>query len=65
MKFLKSENFNPLRAKLLCNDQGLSKGTGFIQMASNIEAANVIDSLNSCMFDGRQLVINMANNQAA
>jgi RNA recognition motif-containing protein len=62
MNFLKSENYTPLRAKLLYNQEGLSRGTGFVQMSSSQEASQVIDKLNNISFEGRNLQFNMANN---
>ena len=63
MLFLKENNFNPLRAKLLYHEDGKSKGSGFVQMPSNFEAQRVIDSLNNQNFQGRNLRVNMAQHQ--
>jgi hypothetical protein len=60
MNFFKSENFNPKRAKILYHPDGLSRGLGFVQLGSSCEANQVIDSLNCCMFEGRELNINLA-----
>lgn len=42
MTFLKSQNFNPKRAKLLYDQEGRSKGTGFVQMLSDFDAQSVL-----------------------
>ena len=63
MNFFKSENFNPKRAKILFNPEGLSRGLGFVQLGSCSEANSLIESLNNVTFEGRQLNINLANKQ--
>ena len=38
MNYLKSQKFNPVRAKLLYDKDGKSRGTGFVQMQSPNDA---------------------------
>ena len=61
MRFLQSHRFTPLRAKLLYDKEGKSRGTGFVQMNSPQEAHQVIESLNGAQFEGRPMNIDMAN----
>lgn len=34
MDFFKTQNFDPVRARLLYDNEGNSKGTGFVEMSS-------------------------------
>ena len=63
MSYLKSFDYNPIRAKLLYNQDGRSKGTGFVQMESADEAQDCIAKLSNQIFAGRKLIINEANQQ--
>jgi len=63
MAFLKSNSFNPKRAKLLYDSEGKSKGTGFVQMESEFEAKEAINQLYNQVLEGRNIVVNMATNQ--
>jgi RNA recognition motif-containing protein len=63
MTYLKSFDYTPIRAKLLYNPDGRSKGTGFVQMADAQEAQDCIAKLGNQIFAGRKLIINEANNQ--
>lgn len=63
MSYLKQNDYNPIRAKLLYNLDGRSKGTGFVQMASSQEAQDCISRLSNQIFAGRKLIINEANQQ--
>ena len=47
MSYLKDNGFNPIRAKLLFDSEGKSKGTGFVQMSSSQEAQDVISKLSN------------------
>ena len=38
MDFFKSQKFDPVRARLLYDGEGNSKGTGFVEMSSSNEA---------------------------
>jgi RNA recognition motif-containing protein len=60
MYFLKTQNFNPLRAKILCNQEGKSRGIGFVQMVSQGEARCAVQDLQSGVMGGRKLVVDMA-----
>jgi RNA recognition motif-containing protein len=43
---------------------GRSKGFGFVEMASDAEAAKALDALNGTDFDGRTIVVSEARPQA-
>ena len=63
MSYLKDNDLNPVRAKLLYDSEGKSKGTGFVQMSSPSEAQDAIAKLSNQVFEGRKLIINIANQQ--
>ncbi|MBN8553921.1 MAG: RNA-binding protein [Deltaproteobacteria bacterium] len=45
-------------------DSGRSKGFGFVEMSSDEEAANAVQSLNEKDFEGRKLTVSEARPQA-
>jgi cold-inducible RNA-binding protein len=45
-------------------DSGLSKGFGFVEMASEQEAGEAIDKLNGSAYEGRTLTVSKARPQA-
>jgi RNA recognition motif-containing protein len=45
-------------------DTGRSKGFGFVEMASDAEAASAISRLNGADFDGRAMTVNEAKPMA-
>ena len=65
MSFLKSQNFNPQRARLLKDQDGNSQGTGFVQMASCEEAHQAVKLLHCSDLEGRKMVVNMASKQGS
>jgi RNA recognition motif-containing protein len=56
-------DFKPVRAKLLMDGEGKSKGSGFVQLSSSSDAHRAITSLQNSMFQGRKLVVNEAHSQ--
>jgi hypothetical protein len=46
MDFFKSQNFDPVRARLLYDNEGNSKGTGFVEMSSPGDAQEAAKRLN-------------------
>ena len=46
MDFFKSQNFDPVRARLLYDNEGNSKGTGFVEMSSPGDAQEAAKKLN-------------------
>lgn len=61
MDYFKKEKMDPVRARLLYDNEGNSKGTGFVEMASSGEAEEAAKRLNNEFFQGRKLVVNIAN----
>lgn len=61
MDFFKSHKFDPVRARLLYDGEGNSKGTGFVEMGSSNEAQDAASRLNGESFQSRKLVVNVAN----
>jgi RNA recognition motif-containing protein len=55
MDFFKQQKFDPVRARLLYDNEGNSKGTGFVEMGSNSEASEAADKLNGEYYQGRKL----------
>ena len=55
MDFFKQQKFDPIRARLLYDNEGNSKGTGFVEMSSNGEALDAASKLNGEYFQGRKL----------
>lgn len=53
------------RAQVITDrDTGRSRGFGFVEMDSDEEAQNAIDSLNGSDFEGRQLKVNVARERS-
>ena len=55
MDFFKQQKFDPIRARLLYDNEGNSKGTGFVEMSSNGEAEDAASKMNGEYFQGRKL----------
>lgn len=49
---------------IMDRDTNRSKGFGFVEMSSNVEAANAIQALNGTDFEGRQMNVNEAKPMA-
>ena len=45
MDFFKAQNFEPVRARLLYDNEGNSKGTGFVEMSSPADALEAVKKL--------------------
>lgn len=52
---------DPVRARLLYDAEGNSKGTGFVEMGTPDQAEEAAKKLNNEFFQGRKLVVNIAN----
>lgn len=53
------------RAQVITDrDTGRSRGFGFVEMDSDDEAQNAIESLNGSDFEGRQLKVNVARERS-
>lgn len=50
MDFFKSQKFDPVRARLLYDNEGNSKGTGFVEMMSQADANDAASKLNNEYF---------------
>lgn len=61
MDYFKSHKFDPWRARLLYDPEGNSKGTGFVEMRSQDEAQEAAKKLHNDFFQGRKLIVNIAN----
>ena len=63
MDLLKNNGFEPIRARLLMDAEGNSRGTGFVEMKSEGDARAVIEKLNGYNFQGRNLKVSLADNK--
>lgn len=45
MEFFKNNKFDPVRARLLYDNEGNSKGTGYVELKNSDEAQAAVDSL--------------------
>jgi RNA recognition motif-containing protein len=61
MDFFKEKKMDPVRARLLYDNEGNSKGTGFVEMSNSEQADEAAKKLNNEFFQGRKLVVNIAN----
>jgi len=50
-----------IRARLLYDDEGNSKGTAFVEMKSLQDAEGAVEKLNGVQYQGRNLIVNIAN----
>lgn len=55
--------FEPVRARLLYDNDGNSRGSGFIEMRSEADATSAIDQLSGYAFQGRNLKVTLADNK--
>jgi len=61
LEFFKSYNFDPLRARLLYDNEGNSKGTGFVELKNSDEAQSAVDKLQGEDYQGRAVKVNLAS----
>jgi len=61
MELFKENKFNPVRARLLYDSEGNSKGTGFVEMGSAAAAEEAAGALNGEYFQSRKIIANVAN----
>lgn len=57
------EQVGPVASARVITDRetGRSKGFGFVEMSTASDAQNAIERLNGSTFDGRKIVVNIAN----
>ena len=60
LELFKNKNFDPIRARLLYDQEGNSKGTGFVEMKSLQEAEDAVNALSGELFMGRNLIVSLA-----
>jgi RNA recognition motif-containing protein len=61
MDYFKSQNFEPVRARLLYDNEGNSRGAGFVEMSSSADAEEATTRLNNDYYQGRKLTVTVAN----
>ena len=59
MDFFKKQNFAPVRARLLYDNDGNSKGFGFVELKNEDEAKACVDKLNGSSLEGRQINVSI------
>jgi len=62
MDFFRENSFKAIRARLLYDNEGNSKGTSFVEMNSKEEADEAVAKLNNIQYEGRKLIVSIANN---
>ena len=63
MDFFKQHNFDPVRSRLLYDNDGNSKGYGFVELGSEGEAQEAVHKLHNETYNGRQVAVSMAQNK--
>ena len=61
MDFFKQNNFDPVRARLLYDNDGNSKGFGFVELKNEQEAKNCVEKLNGQSYQGRAVNVSAKN----
>lgn len=61
LDFFKQHKFDPVRARLLYDNEGNSKGYGFVELQSDGEAQEAIQQLNGESFQGRKINVSVKN----
>lgn len=59
--FFKQNKFDPVRARLLYDNEGNSKGTGYVELKTTEDANDAIDTLQGELCGGRPVRIALAN----
>ena len=61
LDFFKSKGLDAIRARLLYDDEGNSKGTAFVEMKSLENAEDAVAKLDNVQYQGRKLIAKVAN----
>lgn len=61
LDFFKENKFDPVRARLLYDAEGNSKGYGFVELSSEGEAEEAIKQLNGEQFQSRKVNVSLKN----
>jgi cold-inducible RNA-binding protein len=61
MDFFKQKDFEPVRARLLYDDEGNSKGFGFVEFDSEDKANEAVEKLSGTMFQNRKINVSIKN----
>jgi RNA recognition motif-containing protein len=65
LDFFKSKGLDAIRARLLYDDEGNSKGTAFVEMNSLEKAEDAVAKLHNVQYQGRSLIVNIANKNSS
>ncbi len=60
LDLLKQHQFEPVRARLLYDGEGNSKGTGFVELKSAADAASAVEKLHGEHYQGRKLNVSLS-----
>ncbi len=63
MDLFREFKFDPVRCRLLYDNDGNSRGSGFVEMRSEADARAAIDQLSGHNFQGRNLKVSLADNK--
>jgi RNA recognition motif-containing protein len=61
MDFFKKNNFDPVRARLLYDNDGNSKGFGFVELATEKDVQDAITKLNGKQLQSRKIQLSIKN----
>ena len=56
----KTHDYEPVRARLLYDGEGNSKGTGFVELKSAADADAAVQKLNGEFHQGRKLAVSLS-----
>lgn len=59
MEFFKKNNFEPVRARLLYDNDGNSRGFGFVELASEKDVQDAITQLNGKQLQSRKIQLSI------
>jgi hypothetical protein len=62
-EFFKANDFDPVRARLLYDAEGNSKGTGYVELKNGEEAQSAVEQLQGEQCQGRAVKVSLANNK--
>jgi RNA recognition motif-containing protein len=61
MDFFKKNDFDPVRARLLYDNDGNSRGFGFVELSSEGDAQDAISKLNGKQLQARKIQLSIKN----
>lgn len=56
-KFFKDNNFNTKKVKFLLDNNGKSKGAGFVEFTDSSQTSEAVNKLSGKSLDGKQIIV--------